>query len=199
MKLEWKDAWAAIEDSARCLDGEGKKWCEVMWMLVDKHRQNVYHSFSEKLAVYSRLNGIIKLFSDFRNRSVSYEDTENYYLDIDIHTEIASMLPVNDEIELCIEFVQNIISAECTDCIASLLAEEQNTAVLYSMLMYFLKGYPEDTDVDEEAENAELSAADEFDTWFTDCQRKHEIIDYYCGCNVTFNEVDLYQWVDEIL
>ena len=39
MKLAWKDAWAAIEDNARYLDGEGKKWCEVMWMLVDKHNK----------------------------------------------------------------------------------------------------------------------------------------------------------------
>lgn len=199
MKLEWKDALAAIEDSARYLDGEGEKWCEVMWMLVDKHKQNVYHSFSEKLAVYSRLNGIVKLFSDFRNKSIDYDYYEDYFLNIDIQAEIASMLPVNDEIELCSEFVQNIISAECTNCIASLLADKQDTAALYSMLMYFLNGYPEDTVVDEEAGNAELSAADEFDTWFTDCQRKHEITDYYCNCEVSFGNAELYQWVDSIL
>lgn len=199
MKLAWKDAWAAIEDNARYLDGEGKKWCEVMWMLVDKHNKNVYHSFSEKLSVYSRLNGIVKLFSDFRNKSVNYDYYEDYFLDINIRDEIASLLPVNVEIELCSEFVQNIISAECTDCIASLLGDEQDTVTLYSMLMYFLNGYSEYTDVNEETENAELSTADEFDTWFTDCQRKHEITDYYCNSEVPFGNAELYQWVDEIL
>ena len=70
---------------------------------------------------------------------------------------------------------------------------------MYSMLMYFLNGYSEYTDVNEETENAELSTADEFDTWFTDCQRKHEITDYYCNSEVTFGNAELYQWVDEIL
>lgn len=197
MKLEWKDALAAIEDTVQSLDGEGEKWCEVMWMFIDKHNQNTYNSFAEKLAVYAKLNGIVKLFSDFRNKSLNYDYYEDYLLNIDIQSEVAKLLHDDDGVDLCDELVRNIISSDCLSCISSVLSSELDTATLYSMLKYFLSGY-EDNEDDEE-DSVELCAAEEYKNWFFDCPRTRHIIDYYCCNQATWGDSELYQWIDNFL
>lgn len=195
MKIEWNEALDAIYDNVRIMDGQAEKWCEMMWIFIDEKGLNVYNSLSEKISVYSRLNGIVKIFNDFQNQSRDYSGTENYFLDIDFREDMNTIL-ANDEItEECCDLIKEIIAIDSTKCIIPLLSNELSISTIYSMLTYFLDDY---TDEEQDYDDIEeINATEEYKIWFTNNRKQNQIISELTN-NSTLYNMRMYNWVDEL-
>lgn len=196
MKIEWKEAFEAIYDSVLNMDGQAEKWCEMMWFFIDKKGLNTYHSLSEKISVYSRLNGIVKIYYDFQNQSREYYASENYFLDINLQDQVRDILEDDESTEEYCDFVKSLISINSDKCITSLIIKEFNTSTLYSMLTYFLEDYTNEEDYDDVEE--EINAIDEYKLWFTNNQKQNKIISELTN-DSTLHNMRMYNWVEELL
>jgi hypothetical protein len=65
MKLKWNDVKPFFEDNKVWANGLEMYWYQLVWQLLDENNLTNFHSLVEKLAVYSRLNAIIRIYNEF--------------------------------------------------------------------------------------------------------------------------------------